>query len=83
MAAASLEDGGADCPVPELPEPLADEKHCASDKPEDAQPLIDSIAAFLKRERPAAGTFAVSAKGSGELDRWRDWQTPELVPDEP
>lgn len=61
---------------------VADDEHCASGKPEYDQPLVDSIAAFLKRERPATGTFAVSAKSSGDLGRWRDWQTPELVSDE-
>lgn len=61
---------------------VADERHCASGKPEYTQPLLDSIAAFLKRERSAAATISVSAKGTGELSPWRNWRTPELTADE-
>jgi len=62
---------------------VANEKHCATGKPEYEQPLIQSIATFLKRERPAAGLIQPGAKGTGNLAEWRDWQTPALQADVP
>ena len=62
---------------------VANEKHCATGKPEYEQPLIQSIATFLKRERPAAGLIQPGAKGTGNLAEWRDWQTPTLQADVP
>ena len=57
---------------------VANEQHCAADKPEYTQPLIQSITRFLKREPAAAGRIVPGAKGTGDLSRWRDWQTPAL-----
>jgi hypothetical protein len=54
---------------------VANEKHCAVGKPEYEQPLIQSIATFLKHERPATGVIRAGAKGTGQLADWRDWQT--------
>jgi len=58
---------------------IVEEKHCASGKPEYAEPLIQSIATFLKRERGAAGMIQAGAKGTGNLQQWRDWETPALA----
>ncbi len=58
---------------------VANEKHCATGKPEYEQPLIQSIATFLKRERPAASVIQPGAKGTGNLAEWRNWQTPALA----
>ena len=58
---------------------VAEEKHCAIGKPEYAQPLSQSIATFLKRERAAAGIIRAGAKGTGNLQQWRDWDTPTLA----
>ena len=58
---------------------VANEKHCATGKPEYEQPLIQSISTFLRRERPAASVIQAGVKGIGNLAEWRDWQTPTLA----
>jgi hypothetical protein len=40
--------------------------------------LIQNISTCLKRERPAASVIQAGAKGRGQLEEWRDWQTPVL-----
>ena len=62
---------------------VVNEKHCATGKPEYEQPLIQAIATFLKKERPAAGVIKAGPKGTGNLAQWRDWQTPALQADVP
>ena len=58
---------------------VVEQKHCAAGKPEYAQPVIQSIATFLKRERAAAGVIRAGAQGTGDLSPWRDWETPALA----
>ena len=60
---------------------VVDEKHCAVGKPEYTEPLVQSIAKFLKREHDAPGVIEVGPKGNADLSRWRAWQTPTLVND--
>jgi hypothetical protein len=60
---------------------VADEKHCATGKPEYAQPLIQNITRFLKREGGSTGTIQAGPKGTGNLAEWRRWQTPKLEDD--
>jgi hypothetical protein len=60
---------------------VVNEKHCATGKPEYDQPLIQSIARFLKHERGATGTIQASPKSTGNLAQWRDWETPALQSD--
>jgi glucuronyl esterase-like protein len=60
---------------------VADEKHCAAGKPEYAEPLIQSIATFLKHERPAAPTMKPSPKATGNPAQWMSWQAPTLRDD--
>jgi hypothetical protein len=57
---------------------VANEKHCATGKPEYDQPLIRGIAKFLKREQDAPGEIKAGPKGMGNLAEWRDWSTPTL-----
>lgn len=57
---------------------IADEKHCAADKPEYTEPLAQSIARFLKRDRDAPAVMRVSPKGVDPRP-WRDWQAPSLT----
>jgi glucuronyl esterase-like protein len=57
---------------------VVNEKHCATGKPEYDQPLIASIAKFLKRDHDAPGEIKAGAKGTGNLAQWRDWSTPTL-----
>lgn len=56
---------------------VQDGTHCAP-RPEWAQPLRQSIEAFLLGTGTAPGTFEVSPQASGDLSAWRDWQTPDL-----
>jgi glucuronyl esterase-like protein len=57
---------------------IVNDVHCASGKPEYAQPITQSISRFLKHEGEGAGTIRAGATGTGDLAEWRDWQTPTL-----
>jgi hypothetical protein len=60
---------------------IVDEKHCASGKPEYTEPLLRSIAKFLKHEGGASGVIKPSPQASADLAQWRSWQTPTLQDD--
>ncbi|MUL41096.1 cellulose-binding protein [Streptomonospora sp. PA3] len=59
---------------------VQDGTHCAS-RSEWRGPLQQSIEAFLLDQGSAPGVFRVSPSESGDLSRWRDWQTPTLTDD--
>jgi hypothetical protein len=58
---------------------VANEKHCAVGKPEYSEPLKQSIAKFLKHEGGEPGKIEASVQATGDLSKWRDWQTPVLA----
>ncbi len=60
---------------------VREEKHCAAGKPEYTEPIIRSIASFLKRDRPAAGAIKVSPRAMGNPSQWIAWQVPTLRDD--
>jgi len=57
---------------------IVDEKHCATGKAEYTQPLAQSIAKFLKRDRDAPSIMRPSPKGI-DPRQWRDWGAPALA----
>ena len=56
---------------------VADGAHCAQ-RPEWAEPLRASIRRFLTKAEAEPGVISAAAKASGNLEEWRDWQTPVL-----
>lgn len=58
---------------------IADDRHCAPGKPEYAEPLRQSIARFLLQEEGAPGQIRAHANATGNLEAWRDWDTPTLA----
>lgn len=60
---------------------VAEQRHCASGKPEYTEALVQNIAKFLKHEGEPHGKIVAGAKGTGDLAQWRDWQTPTLAND--
>jgi len=63
---------------------VANEKHCAAGKPEYTDALIQSIGAFLKRDRVASGPIMKpSPRGTGDAARWIRWRAPTLRDDVP
>ncbi len=60
---------------------VANERHCASGKPEYQAALVRNIAKFLKHEPVATGEIKAGPKGTGDLAQWREWQTPTLQND--
>lgn len=60
---------------------VANEQHCAPGKPEYTEPLVRSIAKFLKREASEPSQIVAHPNGAGNLEEWRDWETPLLEDD--
>lgn len=58
---------------------VANEKHCAAGKPEYSDVLIQSIGAFLKRDRVVSGPLMKpSPQATGDVARWVRWRAPQL-----
>jgi glucuronyl esterase-like protein len=60
---------------------VADEKHCATGKPEYTEPLIQSINRFLKHGDAAPATMRPSPKATANTSQWVHWKAPTLQDD--
>jgi hypothetical protein len=60
---------------------VADEKHCATGKPEYTGPLIQSITRFLKHGDAPPATMKPSPKATANPSKWIPWKAPALQND--
>jgi glucuronyl esterase-like protein len=60
---------------------IANEKHCATGKPEYTEPLIQSITKFLKHGDAAPATMKPSPSATANSSQWIHWKAPTLQSD--